>query len=212
MERLIKLKQNRWMQLIIIYSRYLLGGAFVFASIIKIKGLRFTTESGINYPIDEAWHFFETLYASGLYWQFIGLGQLLTGLLLLTQRFSKLGALLSLPITVNIFVITLSYYFAYTPVITGMMLLANLLLLTWDWNSLRSLVNLPIVADPPMQVARHKSWVIAGISIFLFTTVYRMLYNQYDLFLWMGVCAILTLGATIWALRSKPAITRMQTR
>ena len=36
------LKQSLLLQLFIIYTRYLIGGAFVFASLIKIKGHRFT--------------------------------------------------------------------------------------------------------------------------------------------------------------------------
>ncbi len=124
-----KLKNKIWAQIFIIYTRYLIGGAFVFASLIKIKGTRFTTESGEFNPINSAWHFFETMYQSGLYWRFIGVGQLIAGFLLMTQRYAKLGALVNLPIILNIFIITLSYYFAFTPVITGLMLLANLALI-----------------------------------------------------------------------------------
>jgi hypothetical protein len=109
----------------VIYSRYLLGGSFVFASLIKLKGQRFTTDSGAAEPINSSLHYFETMYQSGLYWKFIGLGQLLAGFLLMTQRYSKLGALINFPIIANIFVITLSYYFAFTPIIVGLMLLAT---------------------------------------------------------------------------------------
>lgn len=63
-----KIKEKIWAQIFIIYTRYLIGGAFVFASLIKIKGNRFTSDSGAANPIDSAWHFFETLYESGLYW------------------------------------------------------------------------------------------------------------------------------------------------
>ncbi|MBO6534282.1 MAG: DoxX family protein [Muricauda sp.] len=135
------LKEKIVPQILIIYIRYLLGGAFVFASLIKIKGLRFTSESGALEPIGSAWHFFETMYQSGLYWKFIGMAQLIAGFLLMTQRFSKLGALINLPIILNVFIITLSYYFAYTPVITGSMLVANLLLIIWEWNEIKILCN-----------------------------------------------------------------------
>ena len=40
------LKNKVWLQIFIIYTRYLIGSAFVFASIVKIKGNRFTTDSG----------------------------------------------------------------------------------------------------------------------------------------------------------------------
>jgi len=39
-----KLREKLWCQLLVIYTRYLIGGAFVFASLIKLKGKRFTRE------------------------------------------------------------------------------------------------------------------------------------------------------------------------
>ncbi len=88
---MFKIKESKLLQIIVIYLRYLIGGTFVFASIIKIKGNRFTAISGEDMPIYSAWHFFETLYQSGIYWQFIGITQLIAGFLLMTQRYSKLG-------------------------------------------------------------------------------------------------------------------------
>ena len=93
-----KLKRLTAVQVFTVYLRYLLGAAFVFASIVKIQGQRFTTYSGSDAPINQSWHLFETLYQSGLYWQFIGWGQCLAGLLLMTQILSILGAVLFLPI------------------------------------------------------------------------------------------------------------------
>ncbi|HYO91504.1 MAG TPA: hypothetical protein VEQ40_07705, partial [Pyrinomonadaceae bacterium] len=45
-------------------------------------------------------------------------------------------------IMLNVFVITLSYDFHFTPVITGSMLLATLYLLLWDYHRLRSIFGL----------------------------------------------------------------------
>jgi uncharacterized membrane protein YphA (DoxX/SURF4 family) len=95
-------KNKIWTQLFIIYSRYLIGGAFVYSSIVKIKGLRFTSADGSSYPINSPFHFFETMYESGVYWKFLGWGQLIAGLLLMTQRYSKLGVLLFVAIISNI--------------------------------------------------------------------------------------------------------------
>ena len=127
-----RLKSLFLTQLFIIYTRYLIGGAFVFACIIKIKGMRFTTYSQEDAPLGSAMHFFEVLYQTGLYWQFIGWTQLLAGFFLMTQRFAKLGAVLNLPIILNVFVITISMEFGGTPVITGLMLAANLLLIVYE--------------------------------------------------------------------------------
>ena len=200
-----KLKNRIWAQLLIIYTRYLIGTTFVFASIIKIKGKRFTTDSGAVYPIDSAWHFFETMYQSGLYWQFIGYGQLFAGFLLMTQRYSKLGALLFLPIIGNIFVITLSYYFAYTPVITGLMFTANLALVAWDWDELKVLVNKNPYISERDRLEDHRVWEWTGAALFLFTVTYRIFVDAYDPVFWGGGCILIGfLGIIVWRWNARP--------
>jgi len=182
-------------QIFIIYTRYFLGGAFVFASLIKIKGHRFTTDSGELEPIYSAWHFFETMYQSGLYWQFIGVCQLLAGLLIMTQRYSKLGAVINLPIILNIFIITLSYDFNYTPVITGLMLVANVVLLIWDWNELKILLNIKPVINNKSRMEYQILWQIIGLLLFVFTFTYRVLVDKYDLVFWLtAFLAIIVFG------------------
>lgn len=183
-----KIKEKIWLQVFVIYSRYLIGGAFVFASLIKIKGNRFTSDSGADNPIDSAWHFFETMYQSGLYWQFLGVGQFVAGGLLMTQFYSKLGAVAFFPIILNVFVITLSYYFAYTYVITGGMLLATVLLLVWEWDTLKVLFNLLPDLPKKKRLENDSVWVITGLVLFLYTAIYRALYDGYNIFLWLAVC------------------------
>ena len=156
-------------QLFIIYTRYLIGFAFVFASIKKIQGRRFTTDSGAENPINTAWHFFETLYQSGLYWKFIGVGQLIAGLLLMTQRYSKLGAVVFFPVIANVFVITISYDFRGTPIITGLMLLANILLLIWDWDTLKILVNKEPNFPDVNRLESDSIWTFMGFAFLLIT-------------------------------------------
>jgi hypothetical protein len=203
---LSRLRQRLLMQLFVVYLRYLIGGAFVFASLIKIKGHRFTTEDGSTAPLHSAWHFFETLYQSGLYWQFIGVAQLLAGLLLMTQRYARLGALLFLPIIANIFVITLSFDFGFTPVITGLMLLANLLLVWWEGPLLRVLVNQMPSPLPASQLGPGSTWELTGLALFLFTFGYRALYDRYDILLWAAICLLLGLLGLAVGLRRRQAV------
>lgn len=195
-----KLKDKVWAQIFIIYTRYLIGGTFVFASLIKIKGHRFTSESGAENAINSAWHFFETMYQSGLYWKFIGVGQLLAGLLLMTQKYAKLGALVNFPIILNIFVITLSYDFAFTPVVTGLMLMANLLLLIWDWNELKVLFNLTPIFDQKIRLEKHQIWQIIGLILFSITFFYRLFVNKYNIFYWLVSCFVIGLVGLIISL------------
>jgi hypothetical protein len=176
------MKENLKMQLFVIYLRYLLGFAFVFASLVKIQGLRFTAESGAENTIDSSWHFFETLYASGLYWRFIGWSQFFTGALLLTQRFAKLGAILFLPIITSVFVITVSYDFHGTPFITGLMLLSTLFLIYWDWDSLKVLLNLPADYLDKKRLENDSIWVLLGFTFLLVTVVSKLFISGANIF------------------------------
>ncbi|MEO0573323.1 MAG: hypothetical protein AAF039_16580 [Bacteroidota bacterium] len=198
------LKEKLWPQIFIIYTRFLIGSAFVFASVVKISGERFTTESGAANAIDSAWHFFETMYASGLYWKFIGWAQLLSGFLLMTQRFSKLGALVNLPIVGNIFIITLSYYFAYTPVITGLMLIANLLLIAWEWNELKIIFNLPFKSNNPHRMEGDWFWAFLGLLLFFLIILCKLSLNRQTLPYWfLSFLLVGLLGLLIGIRREK---------
>lgn len=171
MEKLLEnFKQKRLFQIFTIGLRYLIGSAFVFASIVKIEGQRFTSESGENAPINSAWHFFETMYRSGIYWNFIGWGQLFAGFLLMSQIFSTLGAVAFFPIITNVFFITISYSFGGTPIITFLMLLGNIYLLLWDWDKLKVLVY-PLVnyQHKPIPFMQKSVWMYLGFFYFSIT-------------------------------------------
>ena len=205
-----RLKRTAWVQIFIIYTRFLLGGVFVFASIIKIKGLRFTSVSGERMPINSVLHFFETLYQTGLYWKFLGWSQLIAGFLLMTQRYAKLGALMFLPIIVNIFFITLSIDFNYTIIITGMMLLANLMLVSWHWNEFRFLFNQQFVAEEDSAFMKSKIWEVIGMVLFLFTSTYRIIYDQYNVVLWFSISVLIGFVGILAGLRVKKASQKLK--
>ncbi|WP_339143565.1 hypothetical protein [Croceitalea sp. MTPC5] len=196
-----KIKKKLWAQIFIIYTRYLIGGAFVFASLVKVMGGRFTAESGASNPIDSAWHFFETLYASGLYWKFIGVAQLVSGFLLMTQRYSKLAALVNLPIILNIFMITLSYYFAFTPVITGLMLLANILLIVWEWNELKIIFNLRPTLTHEKLMENDKLWSLFGLVLFVQTLFCKLFLGEENAIFWLLSFPLLGLLALVLGLK-----------
>jgi len=95
----------------------------------------------------------------------------------LTQRYSKLGAAAFYSIILNIFVITLSYEFGGTPLITGLMLLANTLLLLWDWNSFRIFFNQPLIEDNKNRLEYDIIWQVTGLILFVFTASLQDLYR-----------------------------------
>jgi hypothetical protein len=126
------LKPLRLVQLFTIYLRYLIGSAFVFASIPKILGERFT-----RIPIENPVGFyFEAMYQTGFYWNFLGWGQLVAAVLMMTQRYAALGALMFYPIILNIWLVTWSIGFVGTPVVTFLMFLGTTYLLVWEYRRL----------------------------------------------------------------------------
>jgi len=187
-------RTKRWTNIFVIYLRYLIGGAFVFSAVPKISGERFMTLSGEDAPIDTFPHFFETLYQSGFYWEFLGWGQLLAALLLMTQLFATLGTLAFFPIILNIFMITISYEFGGTPVVTGVMLLANIFLLTWDAEKLLALF-LPeqnheqVLANRYNEFANHKFWAWLGLLLFATTFIYVVIFGRNPMN-WFLICMI----------------------
>jgi hypothetical protein len=209
MEKLIEnFKQTRLFQVFTIGLRYLIGAAFVFASIVKIEGQRFTSQSGQNEPIDTSWHYFETMYRSGIYWNFIGWGQLIAGFLLMSQRFSTLGAVAFFPIIANVFVITISYDFNGTPVITFLMLLGNIYLLLWDWDKFKVIVNPQTTRYIPndMPFMQRKAWTILGIFYFGITILIKkgsslpLLYQSINPALFLLICLVLSIGVGVFVL------------
>jgi uncharacterized membrane protein YphA (DoxX/SURF4 family) len=178
MEKQIEvIKQFKIIQLFTVLLRYLLGGAFVYASIFKIYGIRFTPKSAENAPIDSLNHLLETMYRSEYFWQFIGWGQLAVGLLLMTQIFATLGAVMYFPMILSIFIITLSFDSSGILLTTWLMTLANIYLLLWDWNKLKFVVlpNPSRFNTQSISLINKRIWVFIGIFLFLTIVVIRVL-------------------------------------
>ena len=176
MEKLVfKLKQNRLLQIFTIAFRYLAGAAFVYAGIAKIDETVIIPESEINASANTAYHFFKTMFQSGLYWHFIGWSQLLVGFLLMSQVFSTAGAVAFFPIMLSIFILSLSFESAIVPVFTLLLLLGNIHLLLWDWSKLKFIV-LPspqTYTHSNPEFSERKIWAYLGIAYFFCAILIR---------------------------------------
>jgi uncharacterized membrane protein YphA (DoxX/SURF4 family) len=131
----LKVTRNIWLQRFTVFNRLTLAAAFLPSGFTKLMGERFTMLPVSN-PVG---YFFDALYQTGFYYNFIGFMQLFAALLLLFPRTATLGALVYFPIVLNICLITISVGFQGTWVITTLMLLANLYLLCWDYDKLKGL-------------------------------------------------------------------------
>ena len=128
------LRSRPFLYRVVWITRVLLAGSFLPLGLVKLLGRRFTMEAT---PVGA---FFEALYQTGMYWQFLGAAQVAAGLLLLIPATAHLGALLFLPIMANILAITLSLEFrAGTSIVTGLMFCSAVALVIWDFDRFRGI-------------------------------------------------------------------------
>ncbi|WP_294225435.1 DoxX family protein [uncultured Chryseobacterium sp.] len=154
-----QLRTSSFNQWVIIHLRYLVGFAFFPSGLVKVMGERFTQISASE-PIG---YFFEALYQSGFYWNFLGLAQVFAGILLMTQRFATLGGLMFLAILTNIWVITLSLSFSGTWIITSLMMVAVVILLIWDKHKLMPLFSYNNSFQAKKYPEPQRLWIVSGM-------------------------------------------------
>ena len=130
-------RANPLLYRVVLATRCLFAMAFIPTGWVKFMGRRFTQIS-VESPVGA---FFEAMFQTGGYWQFLGAVQILAGALMLVPRAATLGAMMFFPVALNIFVITVALGFTGTPFITGPMLLAATALLAWDWDRLRGILT-----------------------------------------------------------------------
>jgi hypothetical protein len=165
------LRQFYLIQGFTIFVRYLIGSAFIIAAFAmgKIQGGGVDLVGSQSLPMCELQpmqQFFKVIADSGIYWQFIGWTQVLAGVLLLTQKWARVGAIIFFGLILNIFVITVAYEFTGTPWVAGLMLLATVYLLIWDIDSLKYLLISPnmqhFTPSKPLPISDHKVWIYLG--------------------------------------------------
>ncbi|WP_057936192.1 DoxX family protein [Algoriphagus resistens] len=128
------IKKNRWHWIFQLVCRILLAYAFLVAGTVKILGERFASGLSEIHPMGA---YLEALHHTGYYYTFIGYAQVLAAILLLIPRTVLSGALLYLPIMVNIWVLSFAVRFVGSFVTSPLMVLANLYLLAWHYDKLK---------------------------------------------------------------------------
>ncbi|MBN3583301.1 DoxX family protein [Algoriphagus aestuarii] len=128
------IKQNRWHWLFQLFCRILLAYAFIVAGMVKILGERFASGLSVIHPMGA---YLEALHHTGYYYTFIGYAQVTAGVLLLIPSTVLMGALLYLPIIVNIWILSYAVRFVGSYVTSPLMVLANLYILAWHYDKLR---------------------------------------------------------------------------
>ncbi len=125
----------RWLNLVVVNLRILLGFAFLPAGLKKVLAQPFT-DPGNTGTFHEFLHAF---HATGFFYQFVGIVQLTTATLLMTQTFATLGALMALPVFVAITVFCWSTQVFPTATMASLMLLGTCALVLWDYDKWRAI-------------------------------------------------------------------------
>lgn len=129
-----QIKKNRWHWIFQLLCRILLAYAFIVAGMVKILGERFASGLSEIHPMGA---YLEALHHTGYYYTFIGYAQVTAGILLLLPRTVLMGALLYLPIIVNIWILSYAVRFVGSYITSPLMVLANLYILAWHYDKLR---------------------------------------------------------------------------
>lgn len=121
-------RDARGLNLAVVNLRLLVGFAFVPAGLKKVLGQPFT-DPGRTGTFHEFLHAF---HATGGFYRFVGVLQLLAAVLLLTQRHARWGALLALPIITAIMVFCWSTHVVPTAIVATLIFLGVVALAAWD--------------------------------------------------------------------------------
>lgn len=170
----LTIRKNRNLSFFVIWMRYLIGFAFVPSGLTKLLGQRFTVLP-VSHPVG---FFFEAMYQTGFYWNFLGFVQVLSAFLLMTQRFATIGNLIFLAIITNVYLITAAMQFKGTVYITFLLLVASVGMLLWDfpkWVQLFSKDNFNVSEEYNGLPTYQPIWVITGFIFFVESILFAVL-------------------------------------
>lgn len=135
----VALPAGGWLRrLYVVGARLLLGALMLGGGLYKLSENHIPGLMGP--PVN---HAFLAKYGLVIFGQFIGVAQLIIGLLLLTGRFALLGAVLLVPMWLNIIFLTWSQHWVGTPYLVTGFLVLTLGLLLHDYPRLKWLLYPP---------------------------------------------------------------------
>ncbi len=134
-----KLRETFLFKLLYWAARIGMALTFIISGLRKMPGVKFT----ILPDEDPVGHYFNVMHEMGFYWNFIGYFQIIVGLMMLLNRTVVASIILAMPVTINIFLVSVALNMRGTPYITAMMLLGNTFLLLWHYESYLSILKRP---------------------------------------------------------------------
>lgn len=142
-------------------------------------------------------------YGLSLWGEFVAWSQVLIGFLLMSQRFATLGAIMSLPLILNIFVITVALDFKGTPYLNAFLIALNLFLLAADFHKIKFLFA-DDVSECRKVPVRRKYWKVdlfcfAGLLFCLAAGSFHE-FNRPATYLLSGIGILIFIAGGMWQL------------
>ncbi|MBP9086757.1 MAG: hypothetical protein KBG15_11600, partial [Kofleriaceae bacterium] len=154
------LRRRRGAHLVVINLRILLAFAFLPAGVKKVLLQPFTDSSNHSRFHD----FLHAFLATGWFYQFVGVLQLLVAFLLFSQRFTLAGAALALPIITAITAFTWSTAVPFTATVVTLMLLGVVALLLWELPRWRPLLDGQAAAAAELTDPHTKATTLVNLT------------------------------------------------
>lgn len=161
-------RRVRWINVFVVILRILIGFAFVPAALKKVLDQPFTDPANSG-PFHDFLHAF---HATGWFYTFVGVMQLVAAALLCTQRFATVGAFVALPILTAITVFCWSTGVVPTASIATLMWLGTVGLVVWDldkWRGVLARDGEPPIIEPaspePAELIDLRLWAKCGGAI-----------------------------------------------
>lgn len=161
---------------VIVSIRIFLGYIFFSAGMAKLLDGQFP---GIIGPVWLEERLAE--YGLGLFARFIAFSQVIVGLLVLSQRFATVGAVMLFPIITTTLMVTISLEWRGTPYVLGFFLLLNAILLLADYHKLKFLLtDQPAVLKTiPLTRKSLRSDFLWGIGVlFIISSIFIYDFNK----------------------------------
>jgi uncharacterized membrane protein YphA (DoxX/SURF4 family) len=159
-----RLRVQRWANLVVVNLRIAIGFAFVPAGLKKLLGQPFT-DSGKRGPFHD---FLDAFLATGGFYRFVGVLQLVAAVLLMTQRYATVGAALALPIATAIAAFCWSTTAGIPTIAVTSLMAAGLAgLLVWDLHAWRSVFEerAPAPRSPGAMPIDRRVWAWCGVAV-----------------------------------------------
>jgi len=159
-------RRVRWINVAVVILRIMIGFAFVPAALKKVLDQPFTDPANHGTFHD----FLHAFHATGWFYTFVGVMQLLAASLLITQRFALVGALIALPMLSAIAVFCWSTGVVVTSIVATMMWLGTVGLIVWDldkWKAVFARDGEAITAEPTALPIDLRLWAKCGWAILI---------------------------------------------